>query len=291
MFTTGTLDKYNQNDEMRVYYEQSKALPKVYVNLMDAYHMEVQEGMRLNVLTAQFLSCQVSQKEEDCDVIYGTGPDSICEVNEYYHCMVTPDQGTPIYIRSTFTITTTTKGPSSCLELDKDQGTWCIPSSDATPKVVQDARDYVCGKLENGCDDCSTDAQIFNAYYQSHLDQGSGACAFNGAGQLMQPTGSVCLPKDTQMYLCQVAENATDDSLTKALMDICAKEDCTPINPGGKCVYSPDEALRKRASWAFNTWYTAHVVADGSNACDFDGAAELVTPVDPPPVSSVSLVV
>jgi len=90
LFTTGTLDKFNENDEMRVFYEAFKGKPKAYLNLQDAYHMEVQEGMRLNVLSAQFLSCHVGANKGDCDIIYGSGPDSVCKVNDYKHCMVTP---------------------------------------------------------------------------------------------------------------------------------------------------------------------------------------------------------
>lgn len=83
MFTTGTLDKYNVGDEVKKYFEAYSASRKVYANLKDAYHMEVQEGMRLNVLTGQFLSCHVVGKQADCDVVYGTGENSLCEVNEY----------------------------------------------------------------------------------------------------------------------------------------------------------------------------------------------------------------
>jgi len=88
MFTTGTLDSKVTGPTMENYFKSIPAHHKVFVNLADAYHMEPQEGMRLNVLTAQFLSCHVGQVDEDCEVIYGKGPHSICKVNEYETCSV-----------------------------------------------------------------------------------------------------------------------------------------------------------------------------------------------------------
>jgi dienelactone hydrolase len=83
MFTTGTLDKFDVDNQSLAYFRKYTGRPKVYTSLQDAYHMEVQEGMRLNILTAQFLSCHVSEWQEDCDVIYGTGTKSLCELNDY----------------------------------------------------------------------------------------------------------------------------------------------------------------------------------------------------------------
>jgi len=88
MFTTGTLDKGNSNNTMQPFFEQLNTTHKVYVNLAGAYHMEVQEGRRLNVLTSQFLACHVAASRTDCAIIYGTGSQSICNVNEYKSCVV-----------------------------------------------------------------------------------------------------------------------------------------------------------------------------------------------------------
>merc|ERR1719329_1407195 len=61
--------------------------------------MEVQEGMRLNVLTAQFLACHVSEDKSACDVIHGNGDDSICKVNDYWECCV--DDACPVQANGT----------------------------------------------------------------------------------------------------------------------------------------------------------------------------------------------
>jgi dienelactone hydrolase len=118
MLTTGTLDKFNDEDQILHYWERSTAEPKVYVNLKDAYHMEVQEGMRLNLLTGQFLSCHVSGNPEDCNVIYGTGDDSICKVNDYADGSCCVQQGSERvnneFCHSTTTTTTMSTSLPSC---------------------------------------------------------------------------------------------------------------------------------------------------------------------------------
>lgn len=90
MFMTGTLDKADTDNSTWTYFEDCNATNKVYANLIGGYHMEVQEGQRLNVLAAQFLACHVSLSEEDCEVIYGTGPGTICDpaTNDYWDCQV-----------------------------------------------------------------------------------------------------------------------------------------------------------------------------------------------------------
>jgi dienelactone hydrolase len=91
MYVTGSLDKFDEHNSLERFFKESAARPKVYAKLKDAYHMEVQEGMRLNVLTARFLSCHVGSNPDDCEVIYGTGEDSMCQANAYTKCSVVPD--------------------------------------------------------------------------------------------------------------------------------------------------------------------------------------------------------
>jgi dienelactone hydrolase len=88
MYVTGSLDKFDEHNALERFFNESAARPKVYAKLEDAYHMEVQEGMRMNILTARFLSCHVGLNQDDCQVIYGTGEDSMCKANAYTKCSV-----------------------------------------------------------------------------------------------------------------------------------------------------------------------------------------------------------
>jgi len=88
MITTGSLDKANHNWTLTDYFENLTTTPKVYASLRGAFHMEVQEGERLNLLTSQFMSCHVGAVEEDCDVIYKSSNESLCNINNYEACLV-----------------------------------------------------------------------------------------------------------------------------------------------------------------------------------------------------------
>jgi len=105
MFMTGTLDSGDATNTTWPYFVNSTATNKIYANLNGAYHMEIQEGERLNVLSAQFLACHVSLSEEDCEIIYGTGPGTICHpaTNDYYSCVVVGSS--PIHSNTTGTTT------------------------------------------------------------------------------------------------------------------------------------------------------------------------------------------
>jgi hypothetical protein len=88
MVTAGTLDTMADFQEIQAWWEKIPSKNKVFANLEGAYHMEVQEGMRMNILTGKFLSCEVTGNHDDCDVIYGSGANSICKVNDYHACFV-----------------------------------------------------------------------------------------------------------------------------------------------------------------------------------------------------------
>lgn len=96
MITTGSLDKANHNWTLSDYYDNltssaSKGSPRIYASLSGAFHMEAQEGERLNLLTSQFLSCHVGAMDEDCDVIYKNSQTSLCNINQYEACRVCTD--------------------------------------------------------------------------------------------------------------------------------------------------------------------------------------------------------
>lgn len=92
MYVTGSLDGMVKNKSLEHFFEESAARPKIYAKLRDAYHMEVQEGMRMNILTARFLSCHVALNQDDCQVIYGTGKNTMCNMNNYTKCLVVRDE-------------------------------------------------------------------------------------------------------------------------------------------------------------------------------------------------------
>jgi len=95
MFTTGSKDIANKDGEIKAYFDQMNSTQKVYASLLNGFHMEVQEGRRLNLLTAQFLACHIRQSPVDCDAIYGDGPQSLCQVNSYDECIVVGDRPKP----------------------------------------------------------------------------------------------------------------------------------------------------------------------------------------------------
>lgn len=115
MFMTGTLDKSDLDNSTWPYFVASNATNKVYANLIGAYHMEVQEGERLNVLSAQFLACHVGLSEQDCEIIYGTGPGTICDpaTNDYQNCVVVGSSPMKTTTTTTTIATTTTSSHTS----------------------------------------------------------------------------------------------------------------------------------------------------------------------------------
>lgn len=85
VFTTGTLDFQRRNDTaMEQAFEQCASKTKVFVDLEGGLHMEPTEGKRLNFVTAQFLSCHVSEQQEHCDYIYGS--DGLCARQDLHQC-------------------------------------------------------------------------------------------------------------------------------------------------------------------------------------------------------------
>ena len=84
MITTGSLDKANHNRSIVEYFKSNlTSSQKVLANLRGAFHMEPQEGERLNFFTAAFLRRHASREPEVCEAIYGTGPTSLCQANRY----------------------------------------------------------------------------------------------------------------------------------------------------------------------------------------------------------------
>lgn len=81
MFSMGTRDKREQ--AVRSYFDRYMGSVKVFADVSGAGHMEPQKGMHLNVFDGKFLSCHVSQNHDDCSVIYGQSPNSLCRKNSY----------------------------------------------------------------------------------------------------------------------------------------------------------------------------------------------------------------
>jgi len=89
-------------------------------------------------------------------------------------------------------------------------------------------------------------------------------------------------------WTCSVAPSATPAALQAALSWVCGNEDCSPINPGGSH-YQPN-TLQAHCDWAFNHYYVAHRLTQGSGACNFSGNAVLTPPSPPSPPSESEVV-
>lgn len=88
MFATGTVDEMCHPDDVYRQFLRSPVYPKVFANVAGAFHMEAQEGMRLNLYGAKFLSCHVGGRQGHCDAIYGSGPGAIVQAITLASCVV-----------------------------------------------------------------------------------------------------------------------------------------------------------------------------------------------------------
>jgi len=89
--------------------------------------------------------------------------------------------------------------------------------------------------------------------------------------------------------LCQAKANATSQALIAALSWVCNPSilDCTPIQIGGTN-YLPNTP-KDHSNWAFNAYYQKNRKAQGPNACNFNGTAQLVdSPNTPDPEGSLT---
>jgi len=155
----------------------------------------------------------------------------------------------------------------------------CVANRNARPKAIQAALSWVCGQ-----EDCSylkpgganfwpnqTDAHAdyaFNEYFQNNKWQGPGACAFGGAGELVNcPT--VCTN-------CNVSTNATTAQIQAALKFVCSIEgygNCSVVEPGGANYYP--NTLFAHATVMFGLYYNVYRCVPSIDACGFKGAAEV----------------
>lgn len=85
MMTVGSKDhgSADRPANMHKFFEAYKAPTKVFADLKGGLHQEITHKKRLNKFHANFLSCHVNEKEEDCELIYGKGPESLCQAHEY----------------------------------------------------------------------------------------------------------------------------------------------------------------------------------------------------------------
>jgi hypothetical protein len=85
LLTVGSKDHKSVNRPaiMRKFFDAYAAPTKVFADLQDGLHQEVTHQKRLNQFHAKFLSCHVKEKEDDCKMIYGNGPESLCKANAF----------------------------------------------------------------------------------------------------------------------------------------------------------------------------------------------------------------
>lgn len=85
LLTVGSKDHKSANRPviMRKFFDAYAAPTKVFADLQDGLHQEVTHQGRLNQFHGKFLSCHVKEKEDDCKMIYGNAPESLCKANAF----------------------------------------------------------------------------------------------------------------------------------------------------------------------------------------------------------------
>ena len=66
-----------------------QARPKIYAELTGGIHNEPKKDGLLNQFDAHFLACHTAGIQSSCDRIYGSGPTSLCQANNYTKCEIT----------------------------------------------------------------------------------------------------------------------------------------------------------------------------------------------------------
>merc|ERR1711953_1479557 len=104
------------------------------------------------------------------------------------------------------------------------------------------------------------------------------ACNFGEVGKLTWPKDSLCIPKAQDGELCRIKNGTVDGKILEHLQFICGKEPgiCTPINPGGGCVFPADKDVQMKGNYALNAYYQKWKAALRQSACDFNGDGEVV---------------
>merc|ERR1719321_110253 len=90
MFTTGTED---HQQHLLAQYELCKGHPKILAQVEGAQHMEPESPGRLNPFDAHFLGCHVAGLESSCNMVYGSGSDSLCQKNKMTTCEIEKGPG------------------------------------------------------------------------------------------------------------------------------------------------------------------------------------------------------
>ena len=183
----------------------------------------------------------------------------------------------------------TTGVNQDCLETTDCGKLTCVVNTQASAQSIADALGWVCT-----VEDCTAINQggshyypnsavahggwAFNEYYQANSNQGSGACNFQGAAELV-----VC---NTACQTCNASANATDAQLGTALQWVCGPngiQDCTAIQPGGS--HFLPNTTRAHADWAFNVYFQAYKCVPNWRSCDFGGVG-VVVPCPKPPATA-----
>lgn len=89
LFITGTRDTSSSPADVMLEQFQANPYPsKVFANLQNGQHTwPITKGI-MNPWVAKFFACELSSSSDDCNLVYGSGPDSLCEANRYAACTV-----------------------------------------------------------------------------------------------------------------------------------------------------------------------------------------------------------
>lgn len=95
MFTTGSSDDLEGPSIIKPEFKIDPFSPKIYLNLKGGTHTEPIDHGRLNLWGARFLACHVANSEKQCNLMYGTGPGTLCADNDFVECTVDSSLSSP----------------------------------------------------------------------------------------------------------------------------------------------------------------------------------------------------
>jgi len=98
MMVCGTDDKEGVEETVTAFADSINPPSKVFVDLVGMRHMEITHEGRLNIYMAKFLSCHVAGKEDDCEVVYGAGANSLCQKYNFKTCLAERSNRTTLVI-------------------------------------------------------------------------------------------------------------------------------------------------------------------------------------------------
>lgn len=84
MFVTGSSDP--RGHKLYWAYQASPGRPAIFASLEGGQHMEPAGEGRMNAFMAHFQGCYTIPRQESCELIFGNGPDSLCNKNPMHDC-------------------------------------------------------------------------------------------------------------------------------------------------------------------------------------------------------------